>query len=160
MSHFCKTKCTKIIPQDHSLRQPARNFLTFSVTGFVHQARVLCQLCVDFHHLTSEWWEKLASGLHTFQGTKLLWNTNTQAAKMWHCKTQCWSYTVPAAYGWFLPICSSLWPTSGSPQYTTSPNASYKYMRRRVNDILSFGTKYKWIQMINHNDTSTLRCLR
>lgn len=23
-----------------------------------------------------------------------------------------------------LPICSSLWPTSGSPQYTTSPNAS------------------------------------
>lgn len=53
-----------------------------------------------------------------------------------------------AAYGRFLPICSSLWPTSGSPQYTTSPNASYKDMRRWVNHILSFGTKCKWSQII------------
>lgn len=68
---------------------------TLSVTGFVHQARVLCQLCVDFCHLTREWREKLTGSLYTLQGTKLLWNTNTQAAHMSHCKARCWKDTVP-----------------------------------------------------------------
>lgn len=68
---------------------------TLSVTGFVYQARVLCQLCVDFCHLTRKWREKLTGSLYTFQGTKLLWNTNTQAAHMSHCKARCWKDTVP-----------------------------------------------------------------
>lgn len=67
---------------------------TLSVTGFVHQARVLCQLCVDFCHLTRKWREKLTGSLYTFQGTKILWNTNTQAAHI-ALKAQCYQNTAP-----------------------------------------------------------------
>lgn len=57
---------------------------TLCVAGFIHKPGIVRQLGVDLRHLPCEWGVQLTGSFHTFQGTKILWNTKTHTGRIDH----------------------------------------------------------------------------